>query len=512
MLKVAKDWKTKEDGGTLAFVGVCLTLLLGFAALTFDLGRMAATQSDMQGFADHVALAAAGELDGKSDSITRARTAAAELIQDRQTFATGAQNLGGNADFSLRFLSGLPATDRTYFDPNDDLSAFETDDPFQATLVEVTTTARTVFLPFYRAFGALRGSEAPDGIVGARAVAGFTQYACDIATMMFCLPDSTSNPDALSAGSSIRLRTGGQGAAWGPGNFGFLDPSEAAVDPNGDCASLSGSARYQCLIASSGNRTRCFAQRGVDMNTGQAVGIENAVFNTRFDIYQSTMSQNKGSKIFAPSMHRVTGYKAKNGNGQCLPNNVEESENSMAFPPAACHGSGCGAFAGPGWALSTYIETNYGEGVTLQSLRETNEFFAELPENPTRFDVYLAEHETAVAVYEEDGTTGNGLPSGDLNGDYTSGTCSTVTPSTNPNRRVFIAAGIDCDLHNINGAKKGVPVESFYEVFLMRPVGLESGGPGNFDLHVEMIGPAGGDGAGDADDGGIFRDVVELYR
>ena len=512
MVKVTEYWKTNEDGGTIAFVAVCLTVLFGLAALTFDLGRVAATQSDMQGFADHVALAAAGELDGKADSITRARTAAAELIQDRQTFATGTQNLGGNTDFTLRFLSDLPATDRPYFETEDDLGDFETNDPFRATLVEVRTTSRTVFLPFYRAFAALRGTEAPDGVVGARAVAGFTQYACDIATMMFCLPDTSSDPTALDAGSSIRLRTGGQGAAWGPGNFGFLDPSEAAVDPNGDCASLSGNARYQCLIASSGNRTRCFAQRGVDMNTGQAVGIENAVYNTRFDIYQSTMSKNKGNSIFAPSMHRVTGYKPKNGNNQCLPNNVEESENSTAFPPASCHGSSCGAFAGPGWDVNAYIETNYGEGVTLQSLRDENEFFADVPVNPSRYDIYLAEHETAVAAYEATGVAGNGLPSGDVNDDFTGETCSTVTPSTNPNRRVFIAAGINCDLHNINGAKKGVPVENFYKVFLMRPVGLENGGSGNFDMHVEMIGPAGGDGSGSTEDGGIFRDVVELYR
>ena len=198
MCKVIRNWKTDETGATLVFVGVCFSVLLGLAALTFDLGRVAATQSDMQAFADHVSLAAAGELDGKVDSITRATTAADELIQDRQTFADCSQDLGGSADFTLRFLSGLPDTDREYFDPVDDLTPFVTTDPFEATLVEVRTNARTVFLPFFRAFAALRGADPSDGIVGARAVAGFTQYACDVASLMFCLP-----PEPLVEGLSL---------------------------------------------------------------------------------------------------------------------------------------------------------------------------------------------------------------------------------------------------------------------------------------------------------------------
>jgi Flp pilus assembly protein TadG len=74
MFSAMSDWRKDEEGGTLVFVAVCLTVLLGFAALTFDLGRMAATQSDLQGFADHVALAAAGDLDGGDDAIARANS------------------------------------------------------------------------------------------------------------------------------------------------------------------------------------------------------------------------------------------------------------------------------------------------------------------------------------------------------------------------------------------------------------------------------------------------------
>ena len=73
----------------MVFVSICLVVIVGMAALTFDLGRLAATQGDLQSYADHVALAAAGELDGEDDSITRSTSAAEAMIRDRQTFADG---------------------------------------------------------------------------------------------------------------------------------------------------------------------------------------------------------------------------------------------------------------------------------------------------------------------------------------------------------------------------------------------------------------------------------------
>ena len=286
------------------------------------------------------------------------------------------------------------------------------------------------------------------------------------------------------------------------------------------------------------------------MNTGQAVGIENAVFNTRFDMYTNTMSGNRNNEIFAPSLHRTTGLVPNasgnggdnngggnngggndNGNaGVCLPNNVDTSTASMAFPPDPCHESGaCDAFGGTDWNRDLYASTNYkplgaetgpnfaqitaegGELGAMTDLLDSGQAVADA----SRYQVYLREHELALDNYNEaSGRFANGLPS--YNPDYSENTCSEVPPSDNPNRRVFIVAGINCDPSNggtqINGAKQGVPVSEYYEVFLMQPVGTGNGGASNFDLFVEMIGPAGGDGAGSEDDGGIFRVVVELLR
>jgi len=71
-----------------------IAALAGFEnALSFDMGRVASTQSELQSFADNVALATAGELDGNADSITRAQAAAAAMITDTQTFGTNGQAL-----------------------------------------------------------------------------------------------------------------------------------------------------------------------------------------------------------------------------------------------------------------------------------------------------------------------------------------------------------------------------------------------------------------------------------
>jgi hypothetical protein len=191
------------------------------------------------------------------------------------------------------------------------------------------------------------------------------------------------------------------------------------------------------------------------------------------------------------------------GGGQCLGNNTDPSPDTMAFPPDDCFGSalGCtnggGRFGDGNWnnGRDAYVDINYG---TPSGTAGTTDPFAGAG---TRFEYYKAEVENAGA----DGPiltdrSEDGRPQ-----------CS-QHESDNINRRVFIAAGIDCAANGINGAATGVPVEQFYEVFLLQPVGAGSGSPATFDLHVEVIGPAGGDGAGNADDAGIFRNVVELYR
>ena len=57
------DFGKDEHGGVLLLWAACVVMVLGFFGLIFDTGRMAATQSELQSYADSVSLAAAAELE-----------------------------------------------------------------------------------------------------------------------------------------------------------------------------------------------------------------------------------------------------------------------------------------------------------------------------------------------------------------------------------------------------------------------------------------------------------------
>ena len=511
-------WKNDEDGATLVFVGVCLTVLLGFAAVTFDLGRQAATRTDMQSFVDHVALAAAGELDGRPGARSRARAAANQLIgsrdvagvvvEDRATFADEAQRiLQTDGDFDLYFLDNVPDEDITVIDPSD----FEAIDDSDARIAMVVANETNVSRPFYRAFSALLGTTGTDASVGAYAIAGSTEYACDVPTLMFCMPQD-GEPEPFK-GQTIKLRTGqDQGAAWVPGNFGFINPTDVLVDETGVCVDkkgkpLTGVDLKTCIIAASGKRTLCKPNNdGVELEPGQNTGTLAAVFNTRFDIFNENMNSKKSDPNYAPGPHTVSGLKPTGG-GQCIGNNAEISTDTMAFPPDDCFASnicpyGGGRFSGGTgeWSdtgRTLYVNTNYGDPAGTS----TNDPHLSAK---TRFEYYKEE----VAKAQENNQAI--LP--DRPDDNGSVQCSPPANMVDDiNRRVFIVAGLDCSGGDITGRERVKPVK-YYEVFLLRPVGTGKGNEEKFDLYVEVIGAVGGDTAGNSDEAALFRTVVDLLR
>ena len=76
--------------------------------------------------------------------------------------------------------------------------------------------------------------------------------------------------------------------------------------------------------------------------------------------------------------------------------------------------------------------------------------------------------------------------------------------SPDPDRRVLIAAGVDCAAHEdeLSGQASGIPVEEFVRLFVTEPVG----DPNDPSIFTEVIGSAARDGSG------AVRDLVELVR
>ena len=480
-----------QGGAVLVLWGMFLAVAFGFLALAVDFGRVASTQSEMQSYADQVALAAAGELDGRTDAITRATVAADRLIRDWQTYAAGDRVLGGAADFRLAFLTTLPASDTA-------AAGATTTDARLARYVQVTVATATVPTPFAAVASTLRGGAVTSDVeVAASATAGPSAYACDVTPLMFCVP-SGWRADA-NRGDQITLRSGGQGAAWGPGNFGFLDPSSLPTDTEGPCAGINSEAQlYRCLVGAERAVTACIrTDQGVTTLTGQRTGLAEA-FNTRFDHFSGSMQSLRNNPAYRPAPNTVQGtLPRRQGNGNaprpaCRGNNVEVSD-AMALPRDTCIISGsCGRFGDGNWNRGAYVAMNH-NGVYPAGTSATS----------TRYAMYLAEIAAARSR-----TAPNNVP---LPGRQETGApqCHALGPTSDPDRRTVIAAAIDCAANDIRGSTTNVVPLEYVQLFMTEPVAAPGGGE-DAVIMVEVIRSAGGLGSGATV--GTYREIVQLYR
>ena len=497
-----------EAGSVLVFWGVAIVVLLGMVALSFDVGRISATQSELQSYADNLAVAAAAELDGEATSIDRARQAAETLIKDSQTFAQGSRLLTTiDVDFRLDFFvrdSGMIG-DTADADKNGTYSASE---QASARYVRALVTPRDVSTPFTAVLGLITGNTINETTVSAQATAGMDEYGCKITPMFFCVPSGWNAEQKI--GQMISLRGGSGQTKWGPGNFGFLDPSklvELGLEIGEPCEKEKGSNLITCLIAAERPTESCFRQDGVDMDPGQSDGVNAAAFNVVFDIYHKGMKQDKD---FLPAPNVTKGIKAKGGN-KCIGNSIEAT-TALPLPRDDClpncatdfvlvrdddgdivyeddgitpKKTYLGQFGDGTWSDTDYIAFNH-DGDPRASF---SVFPASSALYNTRYALYRAEIEAAKGgpILEGDGTDGSGVNEDGLP------QCQT-TKSDDFNRRVYIAAAIDCETNAVNGSAEGIPVQEFVRVFITEPVGYNAAGAfvddNKFDLHVEVLGSA----------------------
>ena len=472
--------RRNERGALIPFFGVSLTVLLGMIALSFDLGRIAATQSELQSYADSAALAAAGELDGLPDAITRATSAANSLISETQTYG----NQGAAPTIaSITFYPTLPGADTAGL-------TGATTAPGSARYVRIVVADSAVQLTFAAAFAALSGNAPIDNTVSAQAVAGYSQFACAITPMMFCLPNDPAFNATSARGRMINLRSGGGGSAqWGPGDFGFLDPAKALINDEGPCDGLTGGNLDRCLIAAEGPLTACFRQDGVDIEPGQKVGIEDAAINVRFDIYKATMNGKRNDANYRPAPNVVKGIVPAHG-GMCIGNSEAVSPDTIALPrdgnlsPTNRYGNGT-------WNRAAYIATNHGGTDPVPAAGIPGTFPG------SRYEMYRAEIAKAAGGNILTGRAETGRAQ-----------CASGA-STDPERRVIVVAGIDCAANPVKGAATGVPVKEFYRIFLTEPAGQDGSSPPKLDIWGEVVGSASTSGAGGTV---VFHDFVQLYR
>jgi len=472
-------------GGVLALSVVLLLFVLGTGGLILDFGRVWNSQSELQAFADHAALVAAGELDGTADAITRSNAALAQLITDRQAYASEGVVLDA-ADLQATFLRELPAADT-----DNDFAPFVTADPALAQYVRVAVNPHTVSTIFANALLAVSGNAQVDLNVGAAAVAGFTQFVCDISPLMFCPPAGMEREELRSwlPGRQIRLKAQN---SWGPGAFGLLDVN---FDPNGPCGSPNQGANFfRCAVAVERSITRCFSRRGVDVRPGQAVGPSESGLNTRFDIYATSLKSSRNDPDFVPAPNVIKGFKPSGGGG-CVNNNPVPS-NVAPLPQAQCLLNG--SCSGPSPRFSDSQTVDPGQRADYVQQNYTAVGMADKTGGATsRYGMYRNEIENSGAGDILD--TAAGLEESGRN------SCSSGM-SSDPDRRVLVAAAVDCS-GLPPGNASNVPVLDFYRIFMTNIAGQ----PDPADVWVEVIDhvdPFDGGAPGS----GFAHDFVQLYR
>lgn len=559
-----------DRGALLVFFAICCAAIFLIAALSFDLGKRASTQSELQSFADNVALAAAGELDGMPGALGRAQNAADQLIRDRVTFGEGNRLLAGAEDFTLTFYATLPTNEGAW---STALDASLSGNDVLARFARVEVNPVQVEWSFARILNVFSSAPLPGEDVIAEATAGYSAMACDVTPVFFCMPPAETGVDtagiwdpANHIGDTLKLVTTSGGTAnWGPGSMGFFDAT-GATDTASRCFGEGGADLYNCLMTVASRRTQCVENGTLAFQDGEVPGIIHRYFNVRMDRYIRGYRHLIRDPAFpaAPIVTKPWAAGSTCGGLGGIP-----ITDATDFLPDDCFASGtCLQFAGEDrvgdgdWAAARmlYVDINYSvDDLTIGTIEAaerisvlaaeyhiddpfrpgdaTNPRRAEyagypvVPAGAMRWNYYNAEIAAAyfdepAAAYLGDTVDLSGAssalrndpidllevlrPDGTIVARQGSSLPQCARNTTiEPRRRSFVAAAVDCNTQPINGPAIG-RAAWFVELFILD---VAEGGDVNGDLsfHVEVISP-GLQNAGQSLTNGTFRNLAQLFR
>ena len=516
-----------DRGAVLVWtVFIALPVFFALGAVAVDAHRTFNTFDEAQSFADHTALAAARELNGRVGAIDRAIEAACgpgpenrPLVNASHTYG---REVGGARSLNvgqLRFLSALgpdpsapnqhapavgdiPICTATCGAPAPCLGLSATLNA-SARFVEVTTQPVPVdwlLWPVMQAFGVATLNSAD---AAARATAGQNAGVCNVPPLWMCNPLQTAGAslnDPQYIGMQIKAKAqGGGNQQYAPGNFGLLN----AFNGNG--------ASELREAAASLNPTDQCTGYSVDFKTGSVTGPVEQGFNIRFDMYDGPMSGNKNNPLYPPAQNVTKGLVTSGG--ACK---TTQSTQTMPIPrdtcftdfdacsggnktTGTCSNLGGDRFGDGNWDCAGYWQKNHTKnGITPPmppgcANPKANRF--------TRWDLYQ---------YEIDN---NLIPDksaiGSENGNPTCSSQSWTPPPGQPDRRELIIAVVDCLDANgnglYNGAETNVPVREYIRAFLTEPIGVCNSS--DKDVFIEYLGPADPEALR-----AVFRDYPVLYR
>ena len=341
--KLQKD----ESAAVAATVALSLFGLIAAAGIAFDYARMAALDTELQNAADQAALAGVTQLDGTSDGLTKAASAARTLVTNN----TRQSNDGVGTAISIPTVEFLTTANVV------------TTDPVLAQRIRVDVAPRSVFYALTPIVGALQS-----GPMNARALAGLQSSICNVPPLYMAFDPGSEDLSRLVAGTGVELLH-----EEGSSLFGYLDQG-------------SGGSDLKAALAWDDQLGLCHTITTVTPKPGVVAAVEKG-FNTRFQT-------GNGQKD------------CPNGGGVCLP-----AQNITQYPEDTCHATssitspctekiGNGVWAGQSGGKSRYqtykdaIGSNYVIGDDRRRLTIAlipyGSFGKTDPATPTRWmDVFI---------------------------------------------------------------------------------------------------------------------------
>jgi len=543
---------TSERGAVTVYFGILTALLIGFAGLAIDLSRLGTLQTQLQNAADQAALAGAAELDGKDDSVVRAARAVFGEAGVEAQLTVNSENIAGQGTIAVRqfrLLSSIPA-DGTAIDCPVWLNSFAAAQAYtpagggthcpngwqNVRFIEVAAEQRTIDISLIAVLRSIGADAATQATTTARAIAGFTQFVCQVVPMFTCNPSENiagGGPVVMNKGQVLLMKAGGgKGAQYGPGNYGLLDP---IFDNQG--------AKSVAENLASAESEGCFSVSGVEVNQGQKTGPVKTAVNTRFDLYDSpNFSGEQANAEYRPARNVTKGCYGMTcgttyGNFNQDPVLWDPTAKGAPLPRAdcfynnscteSCWSGECRMSANTDWSTpnrTTYWTINHPNSVPPGVPPVGDQYNRPANWNDpgfTRYDTYRWEIDSGRipdrtrddAVLQPCGADPGNYPTsynascsdGEQGrpSNYTGGALSDT-----PDRRIIIIAVVNCIENGpINGnSTPPLPVEQYAKFFVTEPVDIHSGNS-NQDIYGEFVGFV-SPGADDA----VIRDVVQLYR
>jgi Flp pilus assembly protein TadG len=474
-----------EKGAVAPIVALSLVGLIAAGGLAFDYARMVSLDTELQNAADQAALAAATQLDGESDSITRAETAGNSLVQNLSLIS----NDGSGPLLSIETFS-------FFQDPEKTIPA--TTGP-EARYVLVQVQARAVnyaLTPVVSLFNS--------GPMTALAFAGLGSALCNVPPVMMCNPaEPTTNMDIFLPfdGDSLTgkgvLLTNGQADT--PGNFGFIKTStKAGADALAKALAYDDRPPSECLPLTSAT-----TEPGVMNSVFEAINVRfdisvnggicstdtcSASSNVRKDLVKAT-----GSGTNACRLHNQ-GFSYPNNNprpyapttAQVLTSNYPDV---MGHPRDLCHAvpksnsDRCSQrIANGNWDRDAYFRVNHGF-----TSRAAWQAATGLGDNATRYQVYQWESGGNLGVSRTFGSGGSQTQ-------YSAApVCRPSIAATTPDndRRRLTMAVVNCNAAKLRGRQR-MEVVTVADIFLVEPTLARGSGTNarteTSDLYVEVIG------------------------